>query len=199
MLIQSTINSFGSIAMAGNTAAANIEGFVSTAMDAFSQGAMSFTGQNVGAKKLNRVNRILALCLTLGVSIGLVLGVGAYFAGPSLLGIYSGDKEVIAFGLRRLAIVCACQCVGALMGNMVGVLRGLGASFIPMAITITFVCGFRVVWLYTAFAAMPTLEMLYISYPITWALAAGFDFICYLVVKKRLARELGRSFTPETE
>ena len=199
VLIQSTINSFGSIAMAGNTAAANIEGFVSTAMDAFSQGAMSFTGQNVGAKKLNRVNRILALCLTLGVSIGLVLGVGAYFAGPSLLGIYSGDKEVIAFGLRRLAIVCACQCVGALMGNMVGVLRGLGASFIPMVITITFVCGFRVVWLYTAFAAMPTLEMLYISYPITWALAAGFDFICYLVVKKRLARELGRSFTPETE
>ena len=199
VLIQSTINSFGSIAMAGNTAAANIEGFVSTAMDAFSQGAMSFTGQNVGAKKLGRVNRILALCMTLGVSIGLVLGVGAYFAGPALLGIYSGDAEVIAFGMRRLAIVCACQCVGALMGNMVGVLRGLGASFVPMAITITFVCGFRVIWLYTAFAAMPTLEMLYISYPITWALAAGFDFICYLVVKKRLTKKLGSSVTPETE
>ena len=199
VLIQSTINSFGSIAMAGNTAAANIEGFVSTAMDAFSQAAMSFTGQNLGAKKLNRVNRILVLCLTLGVSIGLVLGVGAYFAGPALLGIYSGDTEVIAFGLRRLAIVCACQCVGALMGNMVGVLRGLGASFIPMAITITFVCGFRVVWLYTAFAAMPTLEMLYISYPITWALAAGFDFICYLVVKKRLAKELGVNLKPQKE
>ena len=199
VLIQSTINSFGSIAMAGNTAAANIEGFVSTAMDAFSQAAMSFTGQNVGAKRLNRVNRILVLCMTLGVSVGLVLGVGAYFAGPALLGIYSGDAEVIAFGMRRLAIVCACQCVGALMGNMVGVLRGLGASFVPMAITITFVCGFRVIWLYTAFAAMPTLEMLYISYPITWALAAAFDFICYLVVKKRLAKKLEGSPLPETE
>lgn len=190
VLIQSTINSFGSVAMAGNTAAANIEGFVSTGMDAFSQAAMSFTGQNVGAKKLHRVNRILALCLGLGVSVGLVLGIGAYFGGPGLLSIYSGDPKVIAFGLRRMAIVCTCQCIGALMGNMVGVLRGLGASFVPMVITITFVCGFRVVWLYTAFAAVPTLEMLYASYPITWGLAALVDFGCYFVVKKRLEKKL---------
>ncbi len=190
VLIQSTINSFGSVAMAGNTAAANIEGFVSTGMDAFSQAAMSFTGQNVGAKKLNRVNRILFLCLGLGVSIGLVLGISAYFGGPQLLSIYSGDPEVIAFGLRRLAIVCTCQCIGALMGNMVGVLRGLGASFVPMVITITFVCGFRVVWLYTVFAAVPTLEMLYVSYPITWGLAALVDFGCYFIVKNRVAKRL---------
>lgn len=197
VLIQSTINSFGAVAMAGNTAAANIEGFVSTAMDAFSQAAMSFTGQNVGAKKLGRVNRILALCLSLGIGIGLALGIGGYLAGPALLGIYSGDAEVIAFGLRRLAIVCACQCIGAMMGNMVGALRGLGASFVPMVITITFVCGFRVVWLYTAFAAMPTLEMLYASYPITWGLAAAFDFICYLAVKRRVAKRLSTSAVSE--
>ncbi len=193
VLIQSTINSFGPLAMAGNTAASNIEGFVSTGMDAFSQAAMSFTGQNVGAKKVNRVNRILALCLGLGVSVGLVLGIGAYFGGPGLLGIYSGDPEVIAFGLRRMAIVCTCQCIGALMGNMVGVLRGLGASFVPMVITITFVCGFRVVWLYTAFAAVPTLEMLYVSYPITWGLAALVDFGCYFVVKHRVEKKLAAS------
>ncbi len=190
VLIQSTINSFGSLAMAGNTAASNIEGFVSTAMDAFSQAAMSFTGQNVGAKKLGRVNKILALCMSLGVSIGLLLGFGAYFAGPVLLGIYSSDAEVIAFGLRRMAIVCTMQFAGALMGNMVGVLRGLGASFVPMVITITFVCGFRVVWLYTAVAAIPTLEMLYASYPITWVLAAFFDFLCYFLVKKRVKKKL---------
>lgn len=190
VLIQSTINSFGSVAMAGNTAAANIEGFVSTGMDAFSQAAMSFTGQNVGAKKLDRVNRILALCLSLGVSVGLVLGLSAYALGPNLLGIYSADSEVIAFGLRRMAIVCTCQCIGALMGNMVGVLRGLGASFVPMVITITFVCGFRVVWLYTAFAAVPTLEMLYASYPITWGLAALVDFGCYFIVKRRVEKKL---------
>ena len=193
VLIQSTINSFGPLAMAGNTAASNIEGFVSTGMDAFSQAAMSLTGQNVGAKKVNRVNRILALCLGLGVSVGLVLGIGAYFGGPGLLGIYSGDPEVIAFGLRRMAIVCTCQCIGALMGNMVGVLRGLGASFVPMVITITFVCGFRVVWLYTAFAAVPTLEMLYVSYPITWGLAALVDFGCYFVVKHRVEKKLAAS------
>lgn len=193
VLIQSTINSFGPLAMAGNTAASNMEGFVSTGMDAFSQAAMSFTGQNVGAKKVNRVNRILALCLGLGASVGLVLGIGAYFGGPGLLGIYSGDPEVIAFGLRRMAIVCTCQCIGALMGNMVGVLRGLGASFVPMVITITFVCGFRVVWLYTAFAAVPTLEMLYVSYPITWGLAALVDFGCYFVVKHRVEKKLAAS------
>ena len=144
-------------------------------------------------KRFLSVFLALALCLGLGVSVGLVLGIGAYFGGPGLLGIYSGDPEVIAFGLRRMAIVCTCQCIGALMGNMVGVLRGLGASFVPMVITITFVCGFRVVWLYTAFAAVPTLEMLYVSYPITWGLAALVDFGCYFVVKHRVEKKLAAS------
>lgn len=190
VLIQSSINSFGSLAMAGNTAACNIEGFVSTGMDAFSQAAMSFTGQNMGAKKTHRVNGILLRCLGLGIGVGLIMGVGGYLLGPWLLSIYSTDPAVIAFGLRRMAIVCAFQFVGAMMGNMVGVLRGLGASFVPMVITITFVCGFRVVWIYTIFAAFPTLETLYVSYPITWGLAAFFDFICYLFVKKRVEKKI---------
>ena len=104
VLIQSSINSFGAVAMAGNTAASNIEGFVSTAMDAFCQAALSFTGQNVGAGKLKRVNRILPLCVALVTGTGLVLGIGAYLLGPQLLGIYSTGAEVIAFGMKRMAI-----------------------------------------------------------------------------------------------
>ncbi len=196
VLIQSTINSFGPLAMAGNTAASNIEAFVSTAMDAFSQAAMSFTAQNMGAKKYKRVDRILIYCLSLGVVVGLLMGVGGYLLGPQLLGIYSTDAQVIAFGLRRMAIVCVFQCVGALMGNMVGLLRGMGYSLIPMAITITSVCGFRVVWIYTVFAAMPTLEVLYASYPITWGLAALFDFCCFLYLRRKKLKKQTEGGTP---
>src|SRR5699024_11602121 len=88
VLIQSSINSFGSLAMAGNTAAVNIEGFVSTAQDAFAQAALSFTGQNVGAGQTKRVNRILPLCAALVLGVGLALGSGAYLLGNQLLGIY---------------------------------------------------------------------------------------------------------------
>ncbi len=191
VLIQSTINSFGAVAMAGNTAAANIEGFVSVGQDAFAQAALSFTGQNLGAGKVKRINRILLLCMGLGVGVGLFLGVGATLLGPQLLGIYSADAEVVAFGVRRMQICCVMQCVGAMMGVMVGILRGMGYSLIPMAITMTFVCGFRVVWLYTAFALLPTPEMLYASYPITWALAALCDLLCYLIVRKRVLKKRG--------
>ncbi len=185
VLIQSSINSFGAVAMAGNTAAANIEGFVSTAQDAFAQAGMSAAGQNLGAGKPKRIDRILVLCLTLGVGVGLLMGVGANLFSGQLLSIYSTDPEVIDFGIRRMRICCLLQCVGCMMGVLAGILRGMGASFVPMAITIAFVCGFRVVWLYTAFAAAPTLEMLYASYPITWALAALCDLICYFIIKKR--------------
>ncbi len=189
VLIQSSINSFGAVAMAGNTAASNIEGFVSTAMDAFSQAALSFTGQNMGAGKLKRVNRILPLCLLLVTGVGLALGIGSYLLGSQLLGIYSSEADVIAFGLRRMSVVCILECFGGMMGVMVGVLRGMGYSFIPMAITIGFVCGFRVIWLFTVFAQWPTLEVLYMSYPITWGLAAFFDGVCYFLVRRHLGKK----------
>ena len=189
VLIQSSINSFGALAMAGNTAASNIEGFVSTAQDAFSQAALSFTGQNVGAGQTKRVNRILPLCAALVLGVGLALGSGAYLLGNQLLGIYSSDPEVIAFGMKRMAICCVLQCVGGLMGVMVGTLRGMGYSFVPMAITIGFVCGFRVIWIFTIFVQWHTLESLYVSYPITWGLAALCDLICFFFVRKHLTRK----------
>ncbi len=190
VLIQSSINSFGSIAMAGNTAASNLEGFVNTGMDAFSQAALSFSGQNVGAGKLKRVNRIVILCLLLVTGTGLVLGIGCWLLGPQLLSIYSTEAEVISFGMLRLETVCMWEFLGGMMGVMVGTLRGLGASFVPMAITISFVCGFRVVWLFTVFAAWPQLTVLYASYPITWGLAAVCDLLCFFLVRAHVKKKL---------
>ncbi len=184
VLIQSSINSFGAVAMAGNTAGANIEGFVNMGMDSFSQAALSFTGQNLGAGKTKRVNRVMVLCLLMASATGLLLGLTANLFGPQLLGIYSSDPAVIEYGLMRLRITCMFQFAGGLMGVMVGVLRGMGASLIPMAITISSVCGFRVVWIFTVFAASPTLTTLYVSYPVTWALAAFFDFVCFFFFKR---------------
>lgn len=197
VLIQSSINSFGAVAMAGNTAASNIEGFVSTAMDAFSQAALSFTGQNVGAGKLKRVNRILPICLALVTATGLVLGIGGYLLGPQLLGIYSTEADVIQFGMIRMAVVCSMQFIGGWMGVMVGTLRGMGYSFVPMVITIGFVCGFRMIWLFTIFAAWSTLDVLYASYPITWGLAALFDGVCFFIVRKHLAKKKNLSLEGE--
>ncbi len=188
VLIQSSINAFGGVAMAGNTAAANIEGFVSVGMDAFSQAALSFTGQNLGAGKFKRINRIVVTCSLLGVGVGVLLGVGAFLLGPQLLSIYTEDPAVVQSGMLRLEVSCVMQWSGGLMGVLVGVLRGMGASLLPMAITMTFVCGFRVVWLYTVFAAFPTLTVLYASYPITWLMAAVCDLICYFIVKRHVER-----------
>ena len=189
VLIQSSINSFGAMAMAGNTAASNIEGFVSTAQDAFAQAALSFTGQNLGAGKTERVKKILGLCLVLVTATGLALGVGAFLLGNQLLGIYSTEADVIAFGMKRMAICCVLDFVGGWMGVLVGTLRGMGYSFIPMGITIGFVCGFRVVWIFTIFQVWHSLESLYASYPITWGLAALFDALCFFLVFRHLRQK----------
>lgn len=189
VIIQSTINSFGAAAVAGNTAASNIEGFVGTAMDAFSQAAMSFTAQNLGAKKPERVRRVMLQCLLLSFVTGFVLGVGSYSIGSVLLSIYTSDPEVIAFGLSRMAVVGAFHWICPLMNIMVAVLRGSGYSLIPMVITITCVCVFRIIWIATVFAAVPTLTVLYASYPITWGLSGIFNMLCYFILEKRKKKQ----------
>ena len=189
VLIQSSVNSFGAIAMAGNTAAGNLEGFVYTSMNSVYQTNLSFTSQNMGAGNRQRMKKILGICLILVSVVGLVLGNGFVFFGQQLLGIYSSDPEVISFGIQRMQVVCVMQCIGGLMGTFVGTLRGMGASMVPMVITISCVCGFRIVWILTVFAALPTLGVLYASYPITWGLAAVLEALCYLVVKRRVVRK----------
>lgn len=185
VLIQSSINSFGSIVMAGNTAASNIEGFVYTAMNAIYQSALSFTSQNMGAKKYHRIDKILLQCLGIVCVVGLTLGIGAYVFGRPLLHLYTTSEEVIQYGLLRMSMICSFYFLCGLMDVMVGSLRGLGYSIMPMLVSLTGACLFRVIWIFTIFQMEQTLVSLYISYPISWLLTAGTHMICYLVVRKK--------------
>ena len=185
VMIQSTINSFGSLAMAGNAAAANIEGFIYLAMNALSQTSLSFTSQNAGAGDFKRVRKIFYLCNGIVVVIGLVLGIGTVLLGKPLVGIFSSDPEVIAFGQLRLTYICFAYFLCGIMDVVVGSLRGLGSSVMPMIISLTGACILRIVWLYTIFRINPTLENLYVSYPVSWLVTSVAQIICFVVVFKK--------------
>ena len=185
VLIQSSINSFGSIAMAGNTAASNIESFIYISMNSIYQTALSFTSQNLGAKKYHRINRILAICLGIVTIIGMTMGWTTLCFGTKLLGIYSADSEVIHFGLIRLSIICTSYFLCGTMDVVVGSLRGLGYSIMPMLVSLIGACGLRVVWIFTIFKWHRSLETLYISYPITWMITFIAHLICYFVIYKK--------------
>ena len=191
VLIQSTINSFGSIAMAGSTAGGNIEGFVWTAMDAFTQSTLSFTGQNYGAKKFHRITKVVWYNLGLVTVVGLVLGIGAYLVGPWVLQVYSSDPEVIAYGLERMLLVCTPYALCGVMNVLVGAMRGLGSSLTPMVVSIFGVCVLRVVWIYTVFPLDPSFAMLFLSYPVTWAVTAAIEVVCFFVIRKKTIARAG--------
>ncbi len=191
VLIQSSVNSFGSLVMAGNTAASNIEGFVYTAMNAVYQTSLSFTSQNMGAKEFKRVDKVLMQCLVVVAVVGIVLGNGAYLFGSQLLGIYSSSPEVIQYGLVRLSLVSATYFLCGLMDVFVGSIRGLGYSIMPMLVSLTGACLFRVIWIFTIFQVERTLFCLYISYPISWVLTTSIHAVCYLLVRKKAFARAG--------
>jgi len=188
VLIQSSVNSFGSIAMAGNTAGSNIEGFVYTAMNAFHQATISFCGQNYGARQYKRIGKILLICECLVIVVGLVLGNGAYFFAGTLLQLYSPDPEVIEFGVLRMSYICVTYFLCGMMDVIVGALRGMGYAIMPMLVSLTGACLFRVIWIYTIFQSHRTLECLYISYPISWALTFLVHLICFAIVYRKLLK-----------
>lgn len=185
ILIQSSVNSFGSIAMAGNTAAMNIEGFIYISMNTFYQTSMNFISQNFGAGKQKRIRKILLLCLAMVAVVGLVLGNGAHLAGSVLLSIYSSDPSVIQYGMLRLSIICTTYCLCGIMDVMVGSLRGIGCSFTPTIVSLLGACGLRIVWIFTIFQMNRSLTSLYLSYPITWLITTMAHIVCYTVIRKR--------------
>lgn len=188
MLIQSSINSFGSVAMAGSTAAGNIEGFVYTSMNAFQQAAVSFTGQNYGAGKYKRIRKILLICMAAVTVVGLILGNAAYVFGDIVLRIYSSDAEVIQYGVQRLAKIAAPYFLCGLMEVLVGVIRGMGYAIMPMLVSLVGVCLLRVVWIYSVFQTHRSLSVLYLSYPVTWIVTILLHLICFMVVYRKKSR-----------
>lgn len=193
VLIQSSINSFGSVVMAGNTAASSIEGFVYVGMNAMHQTAVSFVSQNYGARKFGRIKKIGVYCIGMVTIIGLVLGVGAYTFAHPLLSIYSDKEQVIAYGIIRMSYICVLYFLCGIMDTLVGIIRGLGYSVIPMIVSLMGACAFRVVWIYTIFAHYHTLRSLYVSYPISWIITAVCHAICLAIFAYRRSQEKKRT------
>lgn len=194
VVIQSSVNSFGKIAVAGNSAAANIEGFVYVAMNAFHQSAISFTSQNIGAAKYERVNRILYTAEGCVIVVGLLLGNLASLLGRPLLGLYTSSTEVINSGLKRLNVICSTYALCGMMDVIVGSLRGMGYSVVPMIVSLIGACGLRLVWIFTGFQMEPfhSLTGLYITYPVSWFITFAAHSVCFIVIRKKLNKVWGR-------
>lgn len=186
VVIQTTINSFGSAVMAGNGAASNIEGFVYVAMNAFYQSCLTFTGQNYGAGKIERVKKTLYCCLFLAILTGFVLGTSVWFFGEELLSIYVSGEEVIQAGMIRLGYITRFYYLCGIMEVMVGSLRGLGYSIFPMIVSLIGACVFRLLWIYFVFPLNPTLDNVYISYPVTWIITESAHIFTYLYAMQKL-------------
>ena len=185
LLVQSSINSFGSIVMAGNTAANNVDGFLNVTSTAIQQTSLSFISQNMGAGEYKRVDKVLAECLALVIGVELVLGLGSYAIGGQLLHIFSPDAEVIKYGVIRMGFICAPYAICSVMDVLAGSLRGLGYSLLPTIVALLGICVFRVIWVTTIFKANHTLFMLYIIYPISWGITALVHGTIYLTAGRR--------------
>lgn len=191
VVIQSSINSFGAVVMAGNAAAGSVEGFVYMGMNAFHQAAVSFVSQNVGAGRFDRINKIAVRTMLCVIVTGVVMGGFTVLLGPQLLGFYTKEANVIDVGMTRLKIVCGVYFLCGMMDVMVGILRGLGYSVMPMIVSLIGACGLRLVWIFTIFQIEKyhTPFMLYMSYPVTWTITVIVHTICFFIVRRRYPKQ----------
>lgn len=186
--IQSAVNSFGTEAVAGNSAAASIEGFILTAMNAFYQTVLSFTGQNLGAGKRERVSKVLYIGMGCTAVMGLVLGFGSVLFGEELLGLYTTGTSVITMGMYRLSIMGRTYFIGGLQETVVGALRGMGYGVLPTVVSLVGICGLRLLYLGTLFQMeeFHNLRALYFTYPISWAVTLIVLLIMYFIVRRKM-------------
>ena len=193
VLIQSSVNSFGADAMAGNSAACNIEGFVYVIMNAWHHAALSFTSQNYGAGEFKRIKKAVFICQTLVITLGFTAGALAYIFGSNLLSLYATGKDldiVIEYGMRRMSIIMFSYFTCGTMDCMVGAIRGLGYSVMPTIVSLLGACGFRILWIYTVFAKFRSLECLYYSYPLSWTITTSIHVVCFIIAFRKARRDL---------
>lgn len=183
-LLQSSVNSFGSTAMAGYTAANNILGFLYVSINSVTQACMSFTSQNFGVGKYKRMDRVLIDCMILSVGAALVLGCGAYFFGAEILQIYTEEADVIQCGVEILSITTVPYFLCGIMDLFPGALRGMGYSAVPMVLSIIGTVGMRVLWIFVFFPQHRSLYFLFISYPASWIATIVMQVVCYYFVRK---------------
>lgn len=190
VLLQSSVNSFGSIAMAGYTAANNIFGFLFASVNSITQACMSFTSQNYGVGKWKRMDKVLRNCILLSVIVSLVLGGGSYLFGPELLKIYTSDQAVIQCGMEILLYTTVTYFMCGLMDLFPGALRGMGYSAVPMLLSVVGTVGTRVAWIFWVFPKHRALDVLFISYPASWLVTIILQVICYYFVRRKVKNKL---------
>lgn len=193
VVIQSSINSFGETVMAGNAAANNIETFIYASVNAFYQANISFTSQNLGAGRIDRIRPIMLRALGCAAVTGGVLGWLTVLLGPHLLGIYSDSAPVISAGMDRIRIVCTLYALCGLMDVIVGSIRGMGYAVTPMLVTLIGACGLRLLWIAVLFQIPEyhTIHTVYISYPVSWTVTFLAQLVCYSLGMRRLCRRMG--------
>ena len=189
-LLQSSVNSFGSTAMAGYTAANNIFGFLYISVNSITQSCMSFTSQNYGVRKTKRMDKILIDCIILSFVFSFTLGCGAYFFGNELLRLYTSYPKVIQCGIEILAYTTVPYFCCGLMDLFPGALRGMGHSGVPMILSIIGTVGTRIVWIFGLFPNHRSLSFLFISYPVSWILTIIMQVICFYFVRKKVHRTM---------
>lgn len=185
-LLQSSVNSFGSIAMAGYTAANNILGFLYMSVNSITQACMSFTSQNYGVGKLKRMDKVLRDCVILSISIAAVLGGLAYSFGPQILTVYTSDPKVINCGMEILAYTSITYFLCGIMDLFPGALRGMGYSAVPMVLSVIGTVGTRIVWVFGIFPNHRSLSVLFVSYPVSWIITIVLQVVCFYFVRKRV-------------
>lgn len=186
VLLQSSVNSFGSVAMAGYTAANNILGFLYVSVNSITQACMSFTSQNYGVRKFKRMDKVLLECLGLTVIVALVLGGGSYIFGAELMHIYTKSTKVIECGVDIMLYTTVTYFLCGIMDLLPGALRGMGHSTVPMILSVIGTVGTRIVWIYVIFPCHRSLDFLFISYPVSWLLTIVMQVICFYFVRKKV-------------
>lgn len=188
VVIQSTVNSFGSTAMSGITAGSNFESFIYICTNAISQTAMTFSSQNMGARKYDNLGKVYKRCILLAILIGGGMSVIGIIFRNQVVGIFSTDPAVIEIGAARLAMILPFYSFCSLMDLGGSQLRGMGRSFEPMLITLLGSCGIRLLWVFFFFPKSPTLLYLYWAYPISWSLTFFVLFAVYFIIKRKIVR-----------
>ena len=188
VIIQSSVNSFGEIMVAGNSAAQSIEGFIYISMNSFAQGTLTFAGQNMGAHRFDRIKKLILIAEGIVILVGLTLGLLAFSLGRSLLGIYSVNPDVIDAGMLRLSVILITYFTCGMMDCMASAIRGIGYSVLPMIVTLVGACGLRMIYIFTFFQIpkFHSFQSIFYSYPLSWVVTFVFLSVSFICIMKQI-------------
>lgn len=188
LFIQAGVNSFDSLMVKGNSAAANSDAMIYDAMAAFYMACASFMSQNYGAGKLDRMRKSYFISLAYSFGVGLLLGGGLLLFGRQFLALFTTESAVIDAGMKRIMVMGLAYCISAFMDCTIAASRGLGKTIGPTVIVILGSCVFRVIWVYTIFAHFHTIPSLYLLYPFSWLLTAAAEIVYFIFSYRQAIR-----------